>query len=332
MPRKRDRGAIVCFGEALVDLLAQPPSTPGAPRQFVEYAGGAPANVAVAAARLGGHACFVGMLGEDMFGDMLLAQLRRAGVDTDYVRRTDRAKTALAFVSLDADGERSFSFYRPPSADLLFREGDFDDRCFEQVAVFHVCSNSLTESRIADTTLAGMHRARNAGALVSMDLNLRPSLWPARVNPQAQVWRALFEADLVKLSRQELEFLAPGSGGEDGVVERLLRQRTRCVVVTDGAAPIRWFTRKHHGSAATFPVATIDTTAAGDAFVGALLQQLVSRNVHTATFGEFLDHRAAFDDALRFAAAASALATTRNGAFAAMPDLDEIERLLQAAA
>lgn len=331
-PRKRDRDAIVCFGEALVDLLAQPPSTPGAPRQFVEYAGGAPANVAVAAARLGGHACFVGMLGQDMFGDMLLTQLRGAGVDIDYVRRTDQAKTALAFVSLDADGERSFSFYRPPSADLLFREGDFDGRCFERVAAFHVCSNSLTEPRIADTTLAGMRRARNAGALVSMDLNLRPSLWPADVDPQAQAWRALFEADLVKLSRQELEFLAPGSGGEDGVVERLLRQRTRCVVVTDGAAPVRWFTRKHRGSAATFPVTAIDTTAAGDAFVGALLQQLVSRNVRATTFAEFLEHRDAFDDALRFAAAAGALATTRNGAFAAMPGSDDIDRLLQAAA
>lgn len=332
-PRKpRDRNAIVCFGEALVDLLAQPPASPGAPRQFVEYAGGAPANVAVAAARLGGHACFVGMLGEDMFGDMLLGQLRAANVDTAYVRRTDQAKTALAFVSLDADGERSFSFYRPPSADLRFRDGDFDERCFERAAVFHVCSNSLTEPRIADTTLAGMARARAAGALVSMDLNLRPSLWPAEVDPQAQCWRALFEADLVKLSRQELEFLAPGSGGEDGVIARLLRQRTRCVVVTDGAAPIRWFTRKHRGSAATIPVTAIDTTAAGDAFVGALLQQLVSRNVRASTFAEFLDYRNALDDALRFAAAAGALATTRNGAFAAMPGPDDIDRLLQAAA
>lgn len=333
VPRQpRDRDAIVCFGEALVDLLAQPPAAPGAPRQFVEYAGGAPANVAVAAARLGGHACFVGMLGQDMFGDMLLAQLREAGVDTDYLRRTDQARTALAFVSLDADGERSFSFYRPPSADLLFREDDFDDRCFERAAVFHVCSNSLTEPPIADATLAGMQRARAAGALVSMDLNLRPSLWPAGVDPQAQAWRALSEADLVKLSRQELEFLAPGAGGEAGVIERLLRQRPRCVIVTDGAAPIRWFTRRHRGSAATFPVAAIDTTAAGDAFVGALLQRLVSTGVRTTGFAEFLDHRGAFDDALRFAAAAGALATTRNGAFAAMPVPAEVDRLMQAAA
>lgn len=332
-PRQpRGRDAIVCFGEALVDLLAQPPASPGAPRQFVEYAGGAPANVAVAAARLGGHACFVGMLGRDMFGDMLLAQLRGAGVDTGYVRRTDAARTALAFVSLDADGERSFSFYRPPSADLLFREGDFDDRCFERAAVFHVCSNSLTEPAIANATLAGMQRARAAGALVSMDLNLRPSLWPAGVDPQAQAWRALFEADLVKLSRQELEFLAPAADGEAGVIERLLRQRPRCVIVTDGAAPIRWFTRKHDGSAATFPVTAIDTTAAGDAFVGALLQHLVSRNIRAATFAGFLDHRGAFDDALRFAAAAGALAATRNGAFAAMPGLTEVDRLMQAAA
>ncbi|MDB6163151.1 MAG: fructokinase, partial [Xanthomonadaceae bacterium] len=114
------RSIIACFGEALVDLLAQPAATPAEPRHFVEYAGGAPANVAVAVARLGGTARFVGMLGADLFGDMLLAQLQDAGVDTQCVRRTAAARTALAFVSLDAAGERSFSFYRPPAADLLF--------------------------------------------------------------------------------------------------------------------------------------------------------------------------------------------------------------------
>src|SRR6187551_798775 len=136
---------ILCFGEALIDFLARPGDTPDAPRAFLQFAGGAPANVAVAVARLGGDARFVGMLGADMFGDMLAAQLRDAGVDIRHVRRTSAAKTALAFVSLDADGERSFSFYRPPAADLLFAEDDFAPRAFDEAVVFHVCSNSLTE-------------------------------------------------------------------------------------------------------------------------------------------------------------------------------------------
>jgi fructokinase len=323
---------VVCFGEALVDLLARPPTEPGAPRHFAEYAGGAPANVAVAVARLGGRARFVGTLGEDLFGDMLAMQLAAAGVDTACVRRTGEAKTALAFVSLDEQGERSFSFYRPPAADLLFRASHFDAACFDDIAVFHACSNSLTEQAIADATLAGMRRAREAGALVSMDLNLRPALWPRDVDPTSRAWEALEQADLVKLSVGELEFLAQSVGGEDDVLHRLGGAHAQCVLVTDGAAPIRWFTRTRQGLAPTFVVAAIDTTAAGDAFVGGWLQALVEQRIAPDTLGDFLGHPDRIAGALRFAAACGALATTRHGAFAAMPTRIELERALEAAA
>ena len=324
--------AVVCFGEALVDLLARPPNEPGAPRHFVEYAGGAPANVAVAVARLGAKARFVGMLGADLFGDMLATQLAEAGVDIACVRRTAEAKTALAFVSLDAYGERSFSFYRPPAADLLFRESDFDAACFEDAAVFHVCSNSLTEPGIAEATLAGMRRAREASAMVSMDLNLRPALWPTGVDPMPRLWEALEQADLVKLSVGELDVLADAEGSADGVLRRLGAARAQCVLVTDGAAPIRWFTRTRQGIASTFTVAAIDTTAAGDAFVGGWLQALVEHQVTLATLGDFLDHPEHLAAALRHAAACGALATTRHGAFAAMPTRAELERTFGPAA
>ncbi|MGL4693606.1 MAG: PfkB family carbohydrate kinase, partial [Stenotrophomonas maltophilia] len=131
---------IVCFGEILIDLLAQPPATPDTPRASLQYAGGAPANVAVAAARLGADTHFAGMLGQDMFGDFLAESLASAGVATDCIVRTDAAKTALAFVALDASGERSFSFYHPPAADLLFRSAHFHPNCFEGTRSFHVCS------------------------------------------------------------------------------------------------------------------------------------------------------------------------------------------------
>lgn len=323
---RTSRTAIVCFGEALVDFLARPSPHPGQPRHFVEYAGGAPANVAVAVARLGGEARFVGMLGTDMFGDMLASQLRDADVDSRWVRRTDAARTALAFVSLDARGERSFSFHRPPAADLLFRDDDFDPRCFEDAAVFHVCSNSLTDDAIADATLAGVRRAHAGGALVSMDLNLRPSLWPDGVDPTPRLWQALAAADLVKLCRGELDFLARADG-TDAVVQRLLHGRTQCVVVTNGPAPIHWLTRTRQGIVSTFVIGAIDTTAAGDAFAGAWLQALVSRGLDAAGIAGFFA-QASLDEPLRFAAAAGALATTRHGAFAAMPTRREVEQLL----
>jgi len=324
---------IVCFGEALIDLLARPAASMDEPRAFLQYAGGAPANVAVAVARLGGDAHFAGMLGRDMFGDFLLESLAKAGVATDLVVRTGKAKTALAFVALDADGERSFSFYRPPAADLLFRESDFAAGCFAGTGAFHVCSNSLTEPAIAEVTLAGMRRAAAAGALVSLDLNLRPALWPGGSDPLPTLWRALSLAELVKLSREELEFLAAGEGGgasgAEAVRRRLFEAGMRCLVVTDGGDPLQWFTRDDSGWLSGFEVVVRDTTAAGDALVGGLLYRIGERGGHGASFAQFARRREAVEDAVRFGAATGALAVTRQGAFAAMPSLSDIDQLLR---
>lgn len=321
------RKAIVCFGEALVDLLAQAPKQTGEPRHFVEYAGGAPANVSVAVARLGGEARFVGMLGQDLFGRFLAAQLHGAGVDIHHVRYTDAAPTALAFVSLDRKGEREFSFYRPPAADLLFRADDFDPACFANAAVFHVCSNSFTDPAIAETTLAGMRAARAAGALVSMDLNLRPSLWPRDADPVPALWPALLSADLVKLSREEYEVLSRHAGSESAMRDRLWQGRMRCLIVTDGENTLHWHTHSASGELSSFPVATVDTTAAGDAFVGGLLHHLVAQGIDVA---EAIGDPRHLVDAIRYGAATGALATTRHGAFAAMPDAAQVATLLEA--
>jgi fructokinase len=330
MSANASRPFIACFGEALIDLLAREPPEVSSPRQFTEYAGGAPANVAVAVARLGGRARFIGMLGEDLFGDRLLAQLERAGVDVSCVRRTAQAKTALAFVSLDARGERSFSFYRPPAADLLFRAEHFEPRCLADANVFHVCSNSLTEPEIAAATLAGMRRAHAAGALVSMDMNLRPSLWPRTVDPVPRLWETLLEADLVKLCTGELQFVAPAAGGVEAALARLLGARAQCVLITDGAAPVRWFTRSSSGTLATYQVRAVDTTAAGDAFVGGWLKALTDRAASPERLAGLLAERTRLSECLRYAAACGALATTRHGAFAAMPSEPDVKALMEA--
>lgn len=322
---------IVCFGELLIDMLAQPSATPDAPRAFLQYAGGAPANVAVAAARLGACSHFAGMVGRDMFGDFLIDSLAAAGVGTDLIARTDAAKTALAFVALDAHGERSFSFYRPPAADLLFRDEHFHPDCFDGTGCFHVCSNSLTEPEIAQATYAGMERARAAGALVSLDLNLRPALWHPDFDPTPRLWQALERADLVKLSREELDYLAQpfGNEGEATVLRLLFAAQAHWVIVTDGAAPLRWWAREAHGEAPSFRVPTVDTTAAGDAFVGGVLHALTKRGGSGSGFAAFCRDCDAIAEVLRFGAAVGALAVTRQGAFAAMPTLDEVQQLLQ---
>jgi fructokinase len=318
---------IICFGEALIDFLAEPSSKPGAPQSFLRNAGGAPANVAVAVAALGGKVAFVGMLGEDMFGDFLLESLEDAGVDTQYIVRTNEANTALAFVTLDSHGERSFSFYRPPSADLLFRQEHFNDTCFTDLFAFHLCSNSLTEPAIAEAALAGMRRARESGALVSFDMNLRPALWHANANPLPILWQTIQLADVVKFSTEEMAYLAENGKDEARVLERLWQGKTRLLIVTHGADAIHWYTPDRHGTVPALKAQAVDTTAAGDAFVAGLLVCLAKNGINASSLVEFAS--GALPETLRFAAACGAIAVTRHGAFAAMPNGADVTRLLE---
>lgn len=320
---------VVCFGEALIDFLAEASGT-GAPQGFLRYAGGAPANVAVAVARLGAPAAFVGMLAKDAFGDFLLASLEQAGVDTGYVARTDAANTALAFVTLDERGERRFSFYRPPAADLLFRAEDFQDPCFSGAAAFHICSNSLTEEGIAAATLEGVRRARGAGALVSFDVNYRAGLWPSHADARPRIWSVLREADVVKLSASELEYLAEPMKGEAAVMAELWRGRARWVLVTDGAAPMRSLTREGETRLGALKVDCVNATGAGDAFVAGVLGWLLRGGVGPSGLEAFLMDAGRMKACLRYAAAGGALAVTRHGAFEAMPGRAEVEALLAA--
>jgi fructokinase len=321
--------SILCFGEALIDFHAQPQGGDGQPPAFVPFAGGAPANVAVAAARLGAHARFAGMLARDMFGDFLLKSLTELGVGTDDIARTDEARTALAFVAHDEKGDRSFSFYRPPAADLLFRPEHFRKESFEDLSIFHVCSNSLTEAAIAATTVEGMRRARSAGALVSFDMNLRPALWPASEAPLPRLWEALSEADVIKLSAEEFAFIHAGAGSDEAVLERLWRGKARLLLVTDGAEPMQWFSRSARGTVQGYAVEAVDTTAAGDAFVGGLLARLDAEHVTPATFDALVDDTARLDDLIRFAAACGAITATRKGSFTAIPDQAEVRAFME---
>jgi fructokinase len=312
---------VLCFGEALMDMLAEPAGT------YRPYAGGAPANVAVALAKLGISSAFVGMLAQDAFGDSLLASLREAGVCTAYLERTDQANSALAFVSLDAQGERRFSFYRPPSADLLFQAKHFKPESFHGAAAFHCCSNSLTETGIAEATLEGVRLAQAAGAIVSFDMNYRPSLWPTHADARPRIWSLLREADVVKLSTSELAYLAEPMRGEAAVIAEIWRGRAQWLLITDGAGLIRHLTRESEDTASTYEVKSVNTTGAGDAFVAGILASLVETRAEGLT--AFLADTEQVDGALHFAAACGALAVTRHGAFEAMPSLAEVEDLME---
>jgi fructokinase len=324
--------SILCFGEALIDFHAQPQGGAGQPPAFVPFAGGAPANVAVAAALLGARARFAGMLARDMFGDFLLKSLTDLGVGVEDVARTDEARTALAFVAHDENGDRSFSFYRPPAADLLFRPEHFRKEAFDDVAIFHVCSNSLTEGAIAETTVEGMRRARTAGALVSFDMNLRPALWPKGHEQDAQLgrlWQTLSEADVIKLSAEEFAVVHEGAGSDEAVLKRLWDGKARLLLITDGPAPMRWFTRNANGVIPGYKVEAVDTTAAGDAFVGGMLARLAAAGTTHADLDALVADEARLTNLIRFAAACGAITATRKGSFTAIPDQAEVKAFME---
>ncbi|HEY5802032.1 MAG TPA: carbohydrate kinase [Burkholderiaceae bacterium] len=319
---------IACFGEALIDFRAPYTEDAGAGLPFLRNAGGAPANVAVALARLGMSSSFVGMLRTDMFGDFLLDHLAAAGVDTRYVVRTRDASTALTFAPPEPHLGHGCHFRRHPTADLLFTEAHFQDGCFDGLAAFHVCSNSLTEAPIAAATLAGMRRARAAGALVSFDLNLRPAQWPRDTDPLPRLWQALALADLVKLSAEERDYLAAAEGGAAAMRLRLWQGHARVLVVSDGARPLSWHLRDGRGTIPVPHVEALDTTGAGDAFMAGLLARLIKQGVTPATLDDAFLDPARRIPALRNAAACGALAVTRLGAFAGMPTRANLDAFL----
>ncbi|MDI4638019.1 MULTISPECIES: carbohydrate kinase family protein [Halomonadaceae] len=316
---------IIAFGEALVDMLSSRlgDDTQG-PETFTPYAGGAPANVAVACARLGVPSRFLGMLGDDHFGDFLAAELESHGVDTSGVVRTREARTALAFVSRDAAGERTFDFYRPPAADLLYRLEHLPPGVFESPAILHLCSNSLTEDGIAETTLSLADMAAKSGSLVSVDANLRHNLWSTGQAEIGPVTQLIERAALVKLSREELDYLRGDHPAEDWLAERLTAG-VRLILITDGPGAVEVRTVNGCFTVTPPPVTAVDTTAGGDAFIGGLLATLADQDLSAQQAGnDWWHEEAILRRAVNVACRCGAHAVTRPGAYEALPGHEEL--------
>ncbi len=316
---------VVCLGELLVDFV---PTVTGtglidAP-SFKKAAGGAPANVAVGLARLGTSSAFLGKVGDDAFGTFLVRTLADAGVDVRSVRTSATARTALAFVSLRADGEREFLFYRHPSADMLFEPGEVDAGAIRAARALHFGSISLVSEPSRSATLRASELARESGCLVSYDPNMRLALWPDARSARAGILRGLAEAEVVKISEEELEFLA---GARDlGAARReLWHDRLKLLVVTRGPAGCTFLTRDAMGDVPGFAVEAIDTTGAGDGFVAGLLHSLLGAP-------RALEDESTLRAACRLANAVGALTTTGRGAIPSLPYRRRVDELLASGA
>lgn len=306
---------VVCLGEILVDFVAREAGVSvGEAASFQRAMGGAPANVAVGVARLGRSAAFLGCVGEDPFGQFLAKALRAEGVAVSGLQTTAAARTTLAFVSLDAVGERSFSFFRQPGADMLLAAAQLDLAILSRARIFHFGSFSLSAEPAATATREALRLARAGGALISFDPNLRLHLWPDAEAARRAILPLVDEADILKLSAEELPILTT-----DGAARSLWRDSLQALIVTDGPRGARLITPNGEWALPAFRVPTVDTTGAGDAFVAATLARLAGQPDALTVAPE---------ETLRYACAAGALATTARGATTAMPTPAAIQKLL----
>lgn len=305
--------SLVCFGEALIDLL-QDPKQAGI---YHANAGGAPANVAVGFAKLGGNALFMGTLARDKFSDFLFDEFTRYGVNTKSIVRTDAAYTAMAVISLAANGERSFGFYRETSADLLFTASDFKAADFADAPLFHFCSNTLTHAPIRAATHTGVALARAKGCVISFDVNIRASLWPEPTQIISEITALMPQAHILKCSVEEWQQLCDGSE-EAALISRCFAGCTQLILITDGEKPLRIITHGSDEKLAVDAVAVVDSTAAGDAFMAGFLFALAQQNMPVDALKQGVSNHHWLHEALKFASQCGAYACTKYGAFASL--------------
>lgn len=325
--------SILFLGEALIDFIPHVGAA-GDPLCYRPHPGGAVANAAVALTRLGGSARFVGKLARDSFGRMLLQVLQEYAVDTRFTLTTAQGQTTLALVTLQAEGQREFTFYRQRTADTLLEPGELDARAWEDVALCHAGSVLLAQEPARSATLAAIEQTRQRRLAVSFDVNARPALWPSEAELRATLDQVIAGVDLLKCSAEEAHFLDPVRPGPldptdaTGLQElaRTLQARgPTLVIITRGALGAVLCTARHMLMVPASRQQAIDTTGAGDAFMGAVLYWLSVRGLTSVT------HLTALTNAgLRalgtFASTAAGLSCTRPGGMTSLPTLRDVEQ------
>ncbi|WP_434528492.1 aminoimidazole riboside kinase [Vibrio sp. K4] len=294
-------------GDAVVDLIPDTEST------YLKCPGGAPANVAVAISRLGGNSAFFGRVGQDPLGRFMKATLAQEQVNTDYMLLDEAQRTSTVIVDLDDSGERSFTFMVKPSADQFLIPADIPE--FAQGEWLHVCSIALANEPSRSSTLKAMQDIKAAGGFVSFDPNLREEVWANPEELKPVVRQAIELADVVKFSDDELLFLTDTDSLEAGL-EAIKAFNNTLVLITQGAKGALVVFEGEQELIAGQAVKPIDTTGAGDAFVGGLLARLAQQNEWA--------NKEAIHSAVNWANGCGALATTQKGAMTALPTQDAL--------
>lgn len=318
---------IISIGEALIDFI--PDKKDCSLKEvgsFERVAGGAPANVCAVVSKLGGKSNFISKLGKDAFGDYIIDVLNEANVNTDYVLRTDKANTGLAFVSLKEDGDRDFSFYRNPSADMLLEVDEIKKEWFENCHSLHFCSVDLIECPMKYAHKKAIEYAIENNSIISFDPNVRLPLWKSQNECREAILEFLPMANIIKISDEELEFIT-GYSDIEKAIEVLFKGNTKLVIFTKGKDGAEIFTKESKINVSGNDVEVIDTTGAGDSFIGAFLYRLLKDNIDIDML-DTIDENI-LRDYLLFSNYYAAYSTTKKGAIGSYATLEEINKFIK---
>ena len=314
---------LICLGELLVDMVpAELGRSLGEVSAFYPKPGGAPANVAVAAARLGAQSAFIGKVGDDPFGHHLAEVLRQTGVDISGVRFDKETRTTMAFFAKPDENTAEYMFYRNPGADMMLDVNDLDVAHISKARALHIGSITLIQEPSRSATLKSVELAKSSGAFLSFDVNYRPSLWDGPQRAKQRILAMIPQADVLKVNEVELGLLTGTQNLEHGS-KALLQMGPQLVVVTLG--PDGSFFRCDAGfqSASGFQVQTIDAVGCGDAFLAGLLIQLLAENDWREALSVYR-----LGEILRYANAVGALTATKAGVIPALPTAEQVSRFL----
>ena len=320
---------VVALGELLIDMTMNGKSTQGN-SLYEANPGGAPCNVLAMLGKLGHKTAFIGKVGYDIFGHELKDVLKEVGIDPRGLVIDRDVRTTLAFVKTFEDGDRDFSFYRNPGADMMLAKEDIDADLIRSSKIFHFGTLSMTHETVREATLFALEKAKKAGCIISFDPNLREPLWESMDEAKAQVLKGLEYTDVLKISDNEIQWLTGLDDYTEGVEWILSRYKVRLVTVSLGKSGSMAFFRNDpdsadHIKAEAAPFIqkdTIETTGAGDTFGGCILHFVLEKGLKDLEISDL-------KEMLTFANAAASIITTRRGALRVMPEAEEVRTLAQ---
>ena len=320
---------VTALGELLIDMTNNGKSEQGNVL-YEANPGGAPCNVLAMLKKLGHRVGFIGKVGDDIFGHELKAVLEETGITTDGLVIDKDVRTTLAFVKTFEDGDRDFSFYRNPGADMMLTKEEISDGLLKNTRIFHFGTLSMTHEGVREATIHAVKTAKEAGALISFDPNLREPLWKSLDEAKEQVLKGMSYCDFLKISDNEIQWLTGEEDYTEGIKKIYEKYDIPLITVSLGKEGSRVYYRKDRNSddfvmveAAPFlQENTIETTGAGDTFGGCILHFILEKGLDDLS-------EADLKEMLTFANAAASLITTRRGALRVMPEAEEVRALIK---